>query len=307
MKLVPCLIIFTTVNANAPWNIKPSTNENTKFSSIFNQNYAKPTNPIKTAKNCAKKSDWSTDYGYLPKIIKNGTYKILQNLPKTNENQIFSPLSIFSAMGILVRGTQGKSNQELVRSMSMEREVEFDKNSRLRTGGIFRYKRLLHQFANAGPVTSVITQELEGVQYKLNNAVFINDGLEFTENFGKDVRKVMLAKAKRIDFTNVEKAKNDINNWFEKRTNGKIKEMVPDLDTRTQMVLANALYFKAPWQVAFSEYMTSDYDFQDFNGNVKKVKMMRATKWNPKQITNYGILPNGLGDAQKRSENFPKS
>lgn len=283
-------------HANAPWNIQPSPNENSQFSSIFNQKYAKP-GSSKKVNSCAKKSDWSSDYGYLPKIIRNGTYKFLELVPDTNKNFVFSPLSIFSAMGLLVRGTKGVSTSELVRSMSMEREIEFDKNARLRTGGIFKFKRMLHQFANTGPVTSVITQELEGVQYKLNNAIFINSGLEFTESYGKDVRKVMLAKANRIDFTNAAKAKSDINGWFSKRTNGKINEMVQELDTRTQMVLANALYFKAPWQAAFSEYMTIDYDFRLSDGSSKTVKMMRSMRANPRQTTSYAVLPDNLGDA----------
>ena len=290
--------------ANAPWNIQPSPNEKSQFSSIFNQKYAKP-GSSKKANSCAKKSDWSSDYGYLPKIIKNGTYKFLELVPDSDKNFVFSPLSIFSAMGLLVRGTNGVSTSELVRSMSMEREIEFDKNARLRTGGIFKFKRMLHQFANTGPVTSVITQELEGVLYKLNNAIFINSGLEFTESYGKDVRKVMLAKAKRIDFTNAAKAKSDINGWFSKRTNGKINEMVQELDTRTQMVLANALYFKAPWQAAFSEYMTIDYDFRLSDGSLKTVQMMRSMRPNPRQITSYAVLPDNLGDAQR--EGFKKT
>lgn len=128
-------------HANAPWNIQPSPNENSQFSSIFNQKYAKP-GSSKKVNSCAKKSDWSSDYGYLPKIIRNGTYKFLELVPDTNKNFVFSPLSIFSAMGLLVRGTKGVSTSELVRSMSMEREIEFDKNARLRTGGIFKFKRM---------------------------------------------------------------------------------------------------------------------------------------------------------------------
>lgn len=51
------------------------------------------------------------------------------------------------------------------------------------------------------------------------------------------------------------------------KTNGKIKEIIPgSLSTETQVILANALYFKAEWQQTFIEGGTA---FKNFYPNGK--------------------------------------
>ena len=44
--------------------------------------------------------------------------------------------------------------------------------------------------------------------------------------------------------------------WVSKETNGKIKEIVQDVNPETKMVLASALYFKAQWEKTFLEGAT---------------------------------------------------
>ena len=73
---------------------------------------------------CAKKTDWSSEYGYLPNVMVNGSYRMLENIPDLNQqNFVFSPLSIFSAMGALIRGSKGKTNKELVQYVTTVYEI----------------------------------------------------------------------------------------------------------------------------------------------------------------------------------------
>jgi serpin B len=67
-----------------------------------------------------------------------------------------------------------------------------------------------------------------------------------------------------------------INAWISQRTNELIPELLPIgmLDKDTASVLANALYFTAPWTAPFDEEMTSKRAFTLQNGSTVAVDMM---------------------------------
>ena len=92
--------------------------------------------------------------------------------------------------------------------------------------------------------------------------------------YGYDIRKIMLSKAKKINFLNKAEALEEINTWFSKKTNGKIEKMLSEIQDRTQMIISSALYFKAPWTTPFMSYLTQKRDFTLANGQIKPVDMM---------------------------------
>ena len=58
-----------------------------------------------------------------------------------------------------------------------------------------------------------------------------------------------------------------INNWCSEHTNGKIKDIIDRLGPNSVMVLANALYFNAPWLNPFEKTLTAK---ATFNGSARK-------------------------------------
>ncbi len=62
-------------------------------------------------------------------------------------------------------------------------------------------------------------------------------------------------------------ARNTINTWVEKTTNGKIKDLIPQgaLTSLTRLVLTNAVYFKGTWEEVFRKDATRP-DAVSFNG-----------------------------------------
>lgn len=88
---------------------------------------------------------------------------------------------------------------------------------------------------------------------KLANAIFVQDGLYNNSRLNKLVDRYYRSKVQSLDFlNNPGEAKNHINSWAEKNTNGRIREIISDdLSTETTMVVANALYFKAFWEDVF--------------------------------------------------------
>ena len=66
-----------------------------------------------------------------------------------------------------------------------------------------------------------------------------------------------------------------INNWCSEHTNGKIKDIIDRLGGGDVMVLANALYFNAPWLNPFDSNLTTKADFNGSKGQTKVDMMSR--------------------------------
>jgi serpin B len=80
-----------------------------------------------------------------------------------------------------------------------------------------------------------------------------------------------------VDFiTATENARKTINAWVEKKTNGKIKDLISPgvLDSMTRLVLTNAIYFKGNWAKQFKENRTQDAPFTLADGKKIEVAMM---------------------------------
>ena len=70
------------------------------------------------------------------------------------------------------------------------------------------------------------------------------------EDFLTDSGKYYQASLERLDFADSEAARQTINTWVADQTNQKIKDLIPPgvLGAETDMVLANAIYFKGMTQ-----------------------------------------------------------
>jgi serpin B len=88
-------------------------------------------------------------------------------------------------------------------------------------------------------------------------------------NYGAGLRLVDFAAAP-------EPSRREINQWVEKQTQEKIKELVPEggITPGTTLVLANAIYFKADWLYPFSPIRTRPESFYPLVGEPYDVPMM---------------------------------
>jgi serine protease inhibitor len=80
-----------------------------------------------------------------------------------------------------------------------------------------------------------------------------------------------------VDFAaDPEAARGPINAWTREHTHGRIAELVPSgvLDVDTRLVLANAIYLKAPWATPFDTAATDQAPFTRADGSGVSVAMM---------------------------------
>lgn len=83
-----------------------------------------------------------------------------------------------------------------------------------------------------------------------------------------------------VDFAGAaETSRQTINAWVEKKTEGKIKDLLPQgsVTALTRLVLTNAIYFNAAWAKTFDEKLTQPGPFTRADGTQVQVPMMKST------------------------------
>ena len=95
----------------------------------------------------------------------------------------------------------------------------------------------------------------------LANRLWGQQGYEFLPEFLAITRESYGAELAQVDFAGqTEAARQQINTWVLKQTEGKIKDLLPPgvLTNLTRLVLTNAIYFKGNWSKPFPRSATRD-------------------------------------------------
>uniref|UniRef100_A0A672SU49 Serpin B6 n=1 Tax=Sinocyclocheilus grahami TaxID=75366 RepID=A0A672SU49_SINGR len=160
----------------------------------------------------------------------------------TSKNVFYSPISITSALAMVLLGAKGNTAAQMFKVIShMSPHVKEDQ---------------IHSSFNK------LMSELKkpGAPYVLSLANRLYGEQSYQFDFW------LSSKLEEVDFKKKsEAARVDINKWVEKKTQGKIKDLLPQgsVDTMTRLVLVNAIYFKGNWEKKFPKETQS-----------KPVKMM---------------------------------
>lgn len=81
----------------------------------------------------------------------------------------------------------------------------------------------------------------------LANGIFWDAGFDANNEFKEAVMNYFKAEGKHLNFSsNPDDSRLQINEWIEKNTGGKIKDLMPadSITSYTRLILANAIYFK---------------------------------------------------------------
>ena len=110
------------------------------------------------------------------------------------------------------------------------------------------------------------------VTVKSANSVWISDDFSVRNTYVSRLSKDYGAFADVMNFADPETV-HAINNWCSENTEGMIKGIVNKIDPQTVMILANALYFKAPWESPFDPHFTSKAVFHGSEGDTEPMFM----------------------------------
>ncbi|XP_049625813.1 serine protease inhibitor A3N-like [Suncus etruscus] len=184
-------------------------------------------------------------------------YKLLAT-QNPGDNVIFSPLSVSVALALLALGARGNTQIETLQGLKFNltqlSEAEIHQGFHL----------LLSHLSKPGT----------HLQLNMSTAVFVDQQLHLLESFQQEAQTLYTADAFPTNFQDPPAAEKLINDYVEQKTQGKIQELVKDLDPQTVMVLVNCLFFKAKWKTPFDPRDTFPMSFHVNESRVENVPMM---------------------------------
>lgn len=103
----------------------------------------------------------------------------------------------------------------------------------------------------------------ERITLAIANRLFAQTQYEFRPQFFARLKENYGAAPETLDFkTDAVAATKQINDWVMEETQSRIRDLIPQpLDPLTRLVLANAIYLKAPWASEFSATVTKPEPF----------------------------------------------
>jgi serpin B len=170
--------------------------------------------------------------------------RLVQQLGDQADGNLFlSPVSISTAMAMTLAGARGETRDEMMKVMGWSN---------------LDPEQVQNGFGELNLRMDAI-QEQEGVELVFANALWPEKTHAFLESYLELVTRTYQAGVKPLDFVGAsEEARQTINDWVEKKTRGRIKDLLPagSLNALTRLVLTNAVFFHGAWAEKFPEEAT---------------------------------------------------
>ncbi|XP_028620332.1 serine protease inhibitor A3N [Grammomys surdaster] len=179
-------------------------------------------------------------------------------LKNPDKNIVFSPLSISAALAVVSLGAKGNTMEEILEGLKFNL-------TEISEADIHR---------GFGRLLQLLSQPRDQVQINIGSAMFIEKRLQILTEFQEKARALYQAEAFTADFQQPLEAKKLINDYVSKETQGKIKELISDLEKQTSMVLVNYIYFNGKWKTPFDPRDTFKSEFYVGKRRPVKVPMM---------------------------------
>ncbi|XP_027954676.1 alpha-1-antitrypsin isoform X3 [Eumetopias jubatus] len=173
-------------------------------------------------------------------------------------NIFFSPVGITTAFAMLSLGAKGDTHGQIMEGLG------FNLTERAESEVHEAFQQLLR----------TLNHPDNQLQLTTGNRLFITEGMKLLDKFLEDIKNLYHSEASSTNFRDTEAAKKQINDYVEKGTQGKIVDLVQDLDKDTVFALVNYIFFKGKWEKPFEEEHTTVEDFHVDEHTTVKVPMM---------------------------------
>jgi serpin B len=200
---------------------------------------------------------------------------LYSQLQQQEGNLFFSPLSLTTALAMTYAGAAGQTAAEMEDVLHLGTEPGIHQSFAALLG-------LLADRTAAG----------DGFTLELANAIWAQSGLPLHDEFIDIIEGDYDGAAQRLDFSDLDMARQIINTWVEDKTHGRVKDLLEYLDPATILVLTNSIYFNADWTQPFNPKSTNpEGRFLLESGETVEVPMMYASTAAPlTYIDGYQVL-----------------
>jgi serpin B len=172
---------------------------------------------------------------------------------------VFSPASVAAALRMALLGARGDTAAELAAALHLAPGSD--------------------PAEGLSQLDALTKNTQEGIAFRVANTAWVQSGMPLRPDFTARLSATSDSTITSADFAAAPaKARSLINSAIEEQTAGKIKDLLPAtaVNAMTRLVLANAVYLKAPWLDEFPENATKDAPFHPAPGQPVTVPMMRG-------------------------------
>jgi serpin B len=191
-------------------------------------------------------------------------FKLLKELAAENKsgNLFVSPYSIATALQVAANGAAGQTKIEMQQVLQI---------SGLSASELNPASKAAADSLNSGNTNIILTTA---------NALWYRRGEAIRPGFLEANQTYFASTIRAIDFRNVPAAEGEINQWVSDQTHGRITGIANGMidPIYTDLVLANAIYFKGKWLDPFDVKATKGRAFHPLQGVAKNVPMMEMSK-----------------------------
>jgi serpin B len=172
-------------------------------------------------------------------------------------NFVLSPASISAAMSMAQAGARGKTEAQMKKTLHVD------------------------GLGNSDVLWGSLSQSLQNParaeKLRFVNRLFGEKTENFEPGFLSQMQGAFGAPLERVDFKgDFDPVRVRINRWVEEQTERRIKDLLPNnaINTRSRLVLVNAVYFLAEWQAPFEKSATREETFKADGSRGVKAQMM---------------------------------
>jgi serpin B len=206
-------------------------------------------------------------------VVANNQFAIdLYGRPGGREgNLFFSPYSISKALAMTYAGARGDTEQE------MAAVLHFTLGQEKQHQGFLEMRKLLNR--NHPAMMGGRSPRKPIPQLWVSANLWGQRGYGFRKGYLDLLRECYGAGLQEVDFTAPDRARKTINDWAERQTNHKIRDLLaPEaIDAETRLVFASAIYFKGDWATPFAKSATRPETFRINAHREIRVPMMKHT------------------------------
>ncbi|NXA46253.1 A1AF antiproteinase, partial [Nothocercus julius] len=184
-------------------------------------------------------------------------YKEISSREK-NGNIFFSPLSISTALAMLTLGARSDTLTQILRVLNLNPH-DIPENA-VQEG----FRQLMQ----------MLNRRNKELQVNMGNVLFVLDRLKPQDQFLNNLRNFYEGEVYPMNFKKADQAQVKINKYVAERTNGKIKDLISNLDPLTEILLISYIYFNAEWEKPFDPKYTKKQKFFMDGNKAVEVPMM---------------------------------
>lgn len=183
----------------------------------------------------------------------------LMKMTESDGNRMLSPYSAKMCLALLANGADGETKQQILDAIGISDINSYNAE----------VKVLLERYASYEAAMALNTAN----SIWINQTTFDGKGA-FLPDYRTAMQDFYSAEVREVtDKNSVE----EVNAWAKEKTNGKIDSILTEEHRSFATVLTNAVYFKAAWEAAFSEYMTAKEIFTNADGSTAETDFMHNT------------------------------